>query len=180
VNTAEFRDCFKLEFAKPLVDAGFEFVGRGQTLRYLNGTRDLRILRLGGRLARVGAIRSVVCFRHSFLRPVNSDDADQISLSTEDFPRKMTFGDFSNGASTGPRYRPQNRGRYDIDTFDYADQGKDQVRARLAALRSVVVGQILPWADTLTAAGELDEIRRFGEGAWCELRWIEDYQAYLA
>ena len=70
----EFTRLFDQEFAYPLFDHGFSFVGSGKTLRYVSGNRDLRIVRQGGKLVRPRVMRSVICFRHIFLRPLNSDD----------------------------------------------------------------------------------------------------------
>lgn len=40
----------------------------------------------------------------------------------------------------------------------------------------LVETRVLPWANSLTEQGELSQIAQFGEQAWCEKRWMEDYR----
>ncbi|MDU8941962.1 hypothetical protein [Ovoidimarina sediminis] len=91
----DFNALYTRVFEDPLLALGFARVGRGKSLKHLEDGRDLRILRLRGRFARPGTIRTVIVFRHSVLRPVRSDDPGLETLDVSDFPRKLTFYDFS-------------------------------------------------------------------------------------
>lgn len=176
---SEFKDIFDREFAAPLSAIGFAFMGRSRTLQYLNNKSDLRIIRLGGRLLRQGEMRSVVCFRHTFLRPINSDDPAN-AKNVEDFPRKQIFQDFSGFFSPKIGYQPENTGRWRKDSFDYQNATNDDVIHRLRKFRYSVEKRIVPWADSLSPEDEMKQIKRFGEQAWCEQRWIEDYETFLS
>lgn len=179
MNHQEFKEQFDQAFAKPLCENGFSLVGRGKTLQFQNGNRELRIIRQGGRAERPGIWRSVICFRHTFLRPINSDDPNQQSLSVSDFSRKLVFQDFDGWRQTVLNYRPENSGRWKIHDFHYANSETHNVRMRLQELTKIVEKRVLPWARTLTEKNELEQIRKHGEQAWCERRWIKDYEDFL-
>lgn len=179
MDHCRFEYHFDQEFARPLSEIGFDFVGRGRSLRYLNGPKELRIIRLGGRMARPGAIVSVIGFRHTFLRPVASDNSDETNLSVSDFSRKLTFADFEGKLERQLVYRPDNLGHWRRDVFRYGDCSEEDVLGRLRYVRELVTTRIVPWADRRAAADELAQIRQFGEDAWCERRWIADYEAFL-
>lgn len=180
MKSEEFNNLFGQEFAKPLSQSGFEYVGRGQTLKYLKGNNELRLIRLGGRLSRPGAMVSVICFRHIFLRPVSTDEPNPKAVFTQDFSRKQVFQDFRGFLKPRPNYRPNNSGRWGRDTFEYGGSSENDVRLRLRALRKLFTNRIMPWANSITPEGELDQIKEFGEQAWCEMRWIEDYEDFLS
>ena len=180
MQSEEFQNLFVTEFAKPLIEHGFRMIGRGSSVHHVDGTRELLILRQGGRLARPGSARSVICFRHSFLRPISSDDPQKTPIYVEDCPRKLIFDDFDGWFSPKLSYRPENSGRWRIHDTKYSNVNARMVSVHLRKLRTQVIKRILPWAHSLTEAGELSQIKRFGENAWCEQRWIEDYEAFLS
>ncbi len=121
----------------------------------------------------------VICFRHTFLQLVSSDDPDTEQLIVQDFPRKLKFDDFDTWLRPAPIYRPENLGRWPVHTFVYKDKTEKQVTQSFQKLLTLVEQRILPWANSLTEEGELEQIKRYGEGVWCEKRWIEDYEAFL-
>ena len=180
MDTQSFNALFLEELAEPLRDHGLDRVGKGHTLRFLRGANDLRLLRLGGRLQVPGAMVTVICFRHNFLRPVNGDDPSATTLYAGDFPRKHAVADFDSAPERGPAYRPHNLGRWPRDVFPYADASEDDVRRHLTLLREAFATRILPWAAKVTPEHEFAQLRANGEGAWCERRWIEDYERAIA
>ncbi|MBD3663888.1 hypothetical protein [Sulfitobacter aestuariivivens] len=180
MKNEEFHKLFTTEFVEPLIEQGFCLIGRGNSLRYASGNRELLILRQGGRLARPGFARSVICFRHSFLRPIASDDPKKSPIYVQDCSRKLIFDDFDGWNPSQLNYRPENSGRWRIHDTNYANGDEGMVRSHLRELRKTVVARILPWLETITEKGELSQIKRFGENAWCEQRWIEDYEAFLS
>ena len=176
----EFNELFDQGFARPLVEMGFDFVRRTKSLRYLKGTRDLWIKRIDGKWPHPGLARTAICFRHSFLRPVSSDDPDSQNLVVDDFPRKLTFEDFDGFLKPRLNYRPENSGRWLTSDFAFGDQSCEAVRKRLRTMTRLVEKRILPWVGAITENTELSQISKYGELAWCERRWIEDYEAFLA
>ena len=180
MQSSEFNNLFRAEFAEPLFEHGFQMVGRGRSMHHVNDTRELLILRQGGRLARQGVARSVICFRHTFLRPIESEDPAKKSIYVEDCPRKLTFDDFEGWVRPVLNYQPENSGRWRIHDVNYASLGSAKLCARLKKLRTIVIKRVLPWTQSLTEESELSQIKRFGENAWCEQRWIEDYENFLS
>jgi hypothetical protein len=176
----EFQRIFATEFAEPLIEHGFQMIGRGSSMHKIDGNRELLILRQGGRLMRPGFARSVICFRHTFLRPIASEDPQKTPIYVQDCPRKVTFDDFEGWFRPKLSYRPENLGRWRFHEFKYSEVDARSACARLKRLQETVIERILPWAQSLTEAGELVQIKRFGESAWCERRWIEDYEAFLS
>lgn len=176
----EFNTLFDDEFADPLTALGFAFVRSSKSLRYQNGPIDLWIKRIGGKRPQPGVARMAIAVRHSFLRPVSSDDPGSSKLIMDDFPRKLTFEDFDGGPNPDLTYRPQNMGRWGTSAFVYGNQTPKTVRQCLRDLKDLVETRVLPWAASLSATGELDQIIKFGDGAWCETRWIEDYRAHIS
>ena len=174
----EFNSLFDEEFAHPLAEMGFAFVRKTKSLRYLSGTRDLWIKRVGGKWPHPGMAKTAICFRHSFLRPVSSDDPKSATLIVNDFPRKLTFNDFDGWLMPSLTYRPENSGRWETSDFKYGDETEKAVRKRLRKMKGLVEKRILPWANSLTEHGERSQIAKFGEQAWCEKRWIEDYRSH--
>ncbi|MDV4145982.1 hypothetical protein [Shimia sp. FJ5] len=172
----EFDSLFDEEFAHPLIEMGFAFVRKTKSLRYQSGTRDLWINRIRGKWPHPGIARTTICFRHSFLRPVSSDDPNSTKLIADDFPRKLTFDDFDGWRTPSLTYRPENSGRWATSDLKYGDMTEQAVRKRLRKMKMLVETRVLPWANSLTEQGELSQIAQFGEQAWCEKRWMEDYR----
>jgi hypothetical protein len=158
----------------------FVFVRKTKSLRYLDGTRDLWIKRISGKWPHPGVARTAICFRHSFLRPVSSDDPNSEKLIVDDFPRKLTFEDFDDLLTPNLNYRPENTGRWSTTDVTYGKQPHEAVRKHLRKMKKLVEIRILPWVNTLTEDTELFQISRYGEQMWCEKRWIEDYEAFIA
>ena len=176
----DFNSLFDQEFANPLIEQGFSFVGKGKTLMLERDNRDLRIIRVGGKSPHPGIMKSVICFRHSFLRLVSSDDTKTKTLIVDDFPRKLTFDDFDTVLKPTFNYRPNNSGRWPVHEFAYGVQTESDVAARLRKLLELVEKCVLPWMNSLTEESELEQLRLYGEKAWCEKRWIEDYEQYVS
>jgi hypothetical protein len=54
---------------------------------------------------------------------------------------------------------------------------EEAVKASLDGLRHRIEEKVIPWMSWLTPARALAQIREFGEDAYCERIWLEDYQA---
>jgi hypothetical protein len=179
MKSEEFNDLFDQDFAKPLLNLGFSYVRRSKTLKYINGENELQLKRLGGRLSRPGTMVSVICFRHTFLRPTQCDDPFEELLEVSDFTRKLTFQDFRGIFRPKLNYIANNSGHYEYDTFNYEKATASNVKKGLRDLVRLVEKRVLPWTNSLTPETELAQILKFGEQAWCEKRWIEDYGCFL-
>jgi hypothetical protein len=47
-------------------------------------------------------------------------------------------------------------------------------------MRDQVTEYGMAWMERLTPAEALNELKRYGENAYCERIWIEDYEAFLS
>jgi hypothetical protein len=72
------------------------------------------------------------------------------------------------------RYRPWNLGHVPKDLMSDKDAPH-----QLAQLGSALERYVPALPDQLTPERIVANIERYGEGAWCEQRWIEDYRAHL-
>jgi hypothetical protein len=109
---------------------------------------------------------------------VSSDDPDSTKLIVNDFPRKLTFEDFDGWLKPSLNYHPENSGRWRTSDFTYGDQSQKIVRNHLKKMRCLVEKKVLPWVNSITVDSELDQIIKYGEQAWCEKRWIDDFRFY--
>jgi len=173
----EFNKLFDDVFAQKLIATGFVFVRKTKTLRYQSGTRDLWIKRVTGKWPHPGVSRTAICFRHNFLRPVSCDDPNSTNLIVDDFPRKLRFEDFGGWQKPDLRYRPKHSGRWVTTDLAYGTQSPRRVTKRLQKMANLVGTRVLPWVNSIIEESELSQIVRYGEQAWCEERWIDDYKA---
>ena len=173
-----FNHLYHDEISDPLSSLGFEAIG-GKSLRYSDGIRDLRFINLGGRLRKVGALRTMICFRHHCLRPLQKNHMEADVFDVTEFPRKLTFHDFS-GTFIPPSYRSNDFHRWGYDSLEYADETEQNVSERLQKIRAIITERILPWVKTLTPESELKQIEGRGYPTWYEQKWINDYKSFIA
>ena len=175
----EFELIYKQTFSDPLIELRFEYVGKTLSLRQVENFGEILIRRLGGKMTRPGSIATMVCFRHTFLRPINSDDPDERIKIISDYPYKLLWSDFENYPSTAVSYVSRNLDHYPLDRFCFEDLPSPLVIEILKGFCEIVSDKIIPWARSRTPEASLGYLETKGEGAWCEMRWIEDYNAYI-
>ena len=173
----KFNQLYQSEFLEPLEGIGFE-IFKKKSLRYSEHEQDLRLVVLGGEFAKPGVIRTVICFRHTFLRPLKNGHVGEDVFDVAEFPRKLTFHDFS-GTYVRPDYDPDRFYRWGYDSVDYINTDENEVSERLDVLKGIVVDRVLPWMKVLTPYGELAQIKKHGSNTWFERRWIEDYESFI-
>ncbi|MEO9895238.1 MAG: hypothetical protein ABJD13_03460 [Paracoccaceae bacterium] len=173
-----FNHLYQDEVSDPLSSLGFEGIG-GKSLRYSDGIRDLRFINLGGGFRKVGALRTMICFRHQFLQPLQKNHMEADVFDVTEFPRKLTFHDFS-GTFVPPSYRSNDFHRWGYDSLEYADETKQYVSERLQKIRVLIAERVLPWVKTLTPESELKQLEGRGYSTWYEVKWIADYKSFIA
>ncbi len=127
-----------------------------------------------------GCATLIICFRHTFLRPINGEEPVEFTLESSDYPFKLLFRSFGRIALRRPSYRPVNLGLREVDRYRFEDKTPARVRRDLTRLTNKLLGRVLPWSSRMTPAVVARQIRQNGEGAWCEKRWLKDYQAHIA
>ena len=173
----KFNKLYRSEFLKPLEAIGFE-IFKKKSLRYSEQGQDLRLVVLGGKFAKPGVIRTVICFRHQFLRPPKNGYIGEDVFDVAEFPRKLTFYDFS-GTYVRPDYQSDRFYQWGFDSLDYVNADEDDVSKRLDALKETMVNRVLPWMKVLTPYGELAQMKKHGRNTWFERLWIEDYEGFI-
>jgi hypothetical protein len=163
----EFELLFDAEVAKPLSHRGFK--RQGKSLYASENLALISLIRLGGRMARPGAIVHVLCCRMTFMRDRSERVPDDFVREPFDYPFKL----LPSKLPTTLHYVPRNL-NYDYEVIEFQGRSRDAVSQDLKQIRSAVVERVLPWVSTLTPTAMKEELRTFGENAWCERMWIED------
>jgi hypothetical protein len=180
MNRDSFMPLFIQHLAQPLLARGYRFVGKGQTLAYDASDLTLALIRLGGKRAQPGSIAHVLCARHRFLRTLEEEAVPSgDTLSVNDYPYKFRPSSLLGLPPSRWRYRPSNLGHWEYDRLDYGGLGPNEVRSDLVVLRELLAGPAVSWASALTPQKVAEELHTYGENAWCERLWLEDYRGRL-
>ena len=149
------------------------FAAKGKTLTFFHGPLTIALFRLGGRTSTPGSISHILCFRHSFLRDRTELVPAGVPNEVFDYPYKFKpLGDIEKKLV----YRSQNL-NYDYERLQWENINETLIHQKLDRIAAHIEDRVLPWAKTLTLAKAKAEIEQYGEGAWCERMWIEDYAA---
>lgn len=173
---ALFEEC--VEF--PLSREGFERFRKTKSLVLTRDYTQVSLIRLGGKLTRPGCTAQIICFRHTFLRPIDTEHPVEFTLRPSDYPYKWRLRNFGGFAIKGPRYRPENLGKWKVDRYCFESRTRQEVQKDLTRHKDTLINKVLPWSSRLTPFVAAEQIRKYGEDAWCEKRWIEDYERHLA
>jgi hypothetical protein len=168
----EFERLFDAKVGEPLSQSGFQ--RSGKSLYADANLASVSLIRLGGRMARSGAISHVVCCRMSFMR----DRTERIPEGFVPDPFDYPFKFLPTKLSANLQYVPQNL-RYDRELLEFQARRNALVQQDLEKLTSSIVERVQPWAASLAADAVKNELLTLGENAWCERMWIEDCENYL-
>lgn len=176
----EFNELF-LQFAEePLRHCGFVRHKNTRTLMRTVESAQLSLIRLGGRLSRPGCITHTLCFRHTFLRPIESDEPVATSLEPNDYPFKLELSKFASANPDDLRYRPMNLGNWPRDRIEFGESEPGVVQGELERFVDQLTTLVVPWVASMSPEVAAHQIATFGEDAWCERRWLEDYAKRLS
>ena len=129
-------------------------------------------------MASPGGISHILCFRHIFLRTCEEVVPRGFVSEVSDYPYKLRLPDFASDAE--PRYTPQNLGHWAYDRFEFDGVPTAKLRERLRALYSTILNRAVPWARGMSPQLAFADIRQFGEDAWIERIWSQDYSKHLS
>ena len=163
----EFEPLFDVEVAEPLSRRGFKRVGK--SLYTIENLASVSLIRLGGRMARPGAIVHLFCCRLSFMRDRTERVPNDFVSEPFDYPFKL----LPRKLPATLHYAPRNL-NYEPEVITFQGRDSGAIRRELGQICSAILVQLLPWAGALTASAVEEQLRTFGENAWCERMWIED------
>ena len=75
-------------------------------------------------------------------------------------------------------YSPCNLGHWKYDTIKFGDL--TDATLHLGDMLDQINKYGTAWMERLTPAESLRQIKRYGEDAYCERIWVEDYEAFLS
>jgi hypothetical protein len=169
----EFELLFDAEVAGPLDRRGFKRAGKN--LYATENLASVSLIRLGGRMARPGAIAHLLCCRLSFMRDLTERVPDGFVPSPFAYPFKL----LPSQLPPSPPYVPRNL-NYQPEVIAFQGRDRDAIRQELGQISSLILVRLLPWAGALTATAVEEQLQTFGENAWCERMWIEDCKNHNA
>jgi hypothetical protein len=168
-----FELLFDAEVAGPLGRRGFKHVGK--SLYATENLASVSLIRLGGRMARPGAIAHLLCCCLCFMRDLSEHVPNGFVPSPFAYPFKL----LPTKLPPALHYMPRNL-NYDAEVIAFQGRDRDDIRQELRQISSVILVRILPWAGAPTAAAVEEQLLKFGENAWCERMWIEDCKNHIA
>ena len=108
------------------------------------------------------------------------DDPVAFTLEANDYPYNLSMQEFAEPTMGQPRYQSMNLGRWPRHSYCFEGVDPKVVRRDLTFLKDLLVDKVVPWASQMTPDIVAAQIKKHGEGAWCERRWLEDYDAHLS
>jgi len=172
MHKAEFDARWDTDFRLPLERAGFVRRGRSMGLVYIEDDWELAVLRPYGRFVEPNTAPIVFCFRHTFLRPVSSDDPKR----QKDWVDYLRGGRPADISHAGPALPFQSsvpaRETFEGPTFEAAARA-------LSEWAALVKDVVLPWARRTSPKEELALLQQAATGRWDDAQWIEDYRGAL-
>lgn len=171
MDAGTFERLFVQHVTEPSVAVGFERWGKGL---WLDGPHGMRaaVLRTESRYTWPFELTLVV--GHDCLRDFEDRNPAPRSRNPSEWPIKIAPSDAAGLLKRRWRYEPHNLGRWPSDVMDDAaasEQLQQIGRALTTAFPDV--------ADVLTPVTVRSQVAKRGEDAWCERRWIADYDALI-
>ena len=176
MDKAEFDQLFEYVVVQPLQDLRFKRLG--QSLARFDQTNTIILMRLGGKMTLPGTLAHILCFRHSFLRDFDGNVPAKPPNNPHEYPFKFRPSLLQDRRSSDWRYEPRNL-NYDYDRFEWENRSAADVTRWLRALSEFIATRFVPWTDGMVPRTAQAQIVRYGEKAWCDRRWDEDYERFL-
>ena len=173
MDKQQFEKLFDAIIVSPLESSGFE--RKGKSVYLVQSDIAISLMRLGGRMAIWGGISQILCFRHSFLSTLYEESNFGFESEVFSYPVKLKPLDVKHSLRRSIKYRPTNS-RLKGEEFVFDDKSEKQVLKYLSrVLKSV--NTVHGWAQRIEPDQLSSEIKKFGESAWIENRWLDSYEA---
>lgn len=167
VRASEFDVLFERDVVDVVASVGFE--PWGKSLWFSTGGMRAAVLRT--ELRSQWPFRLTLVVGHDCLRDFEDRCPAPRSRNVSEYPIKVRPSD-ADALLGDWHYQPWNQGRCPADELS-----DEQVESQLASIGRVLTAAFPAIVNVLTPERMLDEIGRHGERAWCERRWMSDYQA---
>ena len=184
MKSAEYHNLLDALVAQPLRSEGW--IQERRRLCRRSGHSVAALLVVGSKFSSLGQfVQYTLCFRHDFLRTLEMIPARGLLTEPDEYPIKIAPSGASQylrkGRLRGWAYTPVNLGVRDreYDTIPYGELSPEAVERELVILRSVLQEFVPAFQEFFTPEEAVRQLRRNGEGAYCERIWIEDYEAFL-
>src|SRR5215467_6216329 len=135
----EFELLFDAEVAAPLARQDFKRVSK--SLYATKHVASVSLIRLGGRMARPGAIAHLLCCRLSFMRDRTERIPNGFVPEPFDYPFKL----LPSKLPATLRYAPRNL-NYEPEVITFQGRDGGVIRQELRQICSAILVDILPWA----------------------------------
>ncbi|WP_417541271.1 hypothetical protein [Microbacterium maritypicum] len=155
--------------AAPAQTVGFERWGK----RLWYEQDGLRVVLLRTELRNSWPFKLTLAVGHSCLRDFDGRQPAPRSASPSEYPIKIKP---SQTAYLTDKYRyvPLNLGRWPSDVMS-----DDTAEAQLQQIGAALAEHVPSLSRELTPQRMVASIKRYGQNAWCEQRWIDDYTTEL-
>jgi hypothetical protein len=180
MKAAEFNGIYDRVLVQPLLAAGF--VQHGPSLFFFEDSGVLSLLRHQNKWSSLTqSTLFTVCIRHHFLRDLERQPCERLSRSINDYPFKIQPSKLRpDFLRSGWHYEPCNLGHWPEDRIEYGNAAASDVTSQLEGIRDSVYLVGLPWLRFLVPVEARNQILKYGESAYCEKIWLEDYERFIA
>ena len=167
MEASRFDGLFVRHVVGPAERAGFARWGKGLWFE----RQGLRAALLRTELRYIWPFAFTLVVGHDCLRDFDDRLPAPRSRNPSEWPVKLRPS-LARDLVDGWTYLPWNTGRWPADTME------DKVVAeQLAAIGDALAASFPEVIEHLTPAAVVQQLRRNGDSAWCERRWIADYVA---
>ena len=178
MKAAEFNAIYDKVLVQPLVAAGF--VRHGASLFFFDDFGVLVLVRHRDKWSSLTqSTLFTVCIRHHFLRDLDKQPCERFSESINDYPFKIQPSklrpDFFRSRW---HYEPCNLGHWPEDRIEFGSA--TDVAPQLEGIRDSLLSVGVAWLRFLVPVEARRQILRYGESAYCEKIWLEDYEKFIA
>jgi hypothetical protein len=177
MKAVEFNTIYDEVVVKPLVAAGF--VQRDKNLFFFDASGVLALFRYRNKWSSfIQSTLLTVCIRHRFLRNLDKQPCDQFTKTIDDYPFKIQPTKFLlDFLKCGWHYTPCNLAHWPKDEIEF---GKDNnARAKIENIRDIILAACPQWLKFLEPKEAYRQISQYGESAYCEKIWLEDYERHI-
>jgi hypothetical protein len=177
MNAEEFNVIYDKTFVQALVAAGF--VRRRTNLFFFEDSGVLAVIRHANKWSSLAQTTLLtVCVRHRLLRNLDKGPCDQFAESINDYPFKIQPSKMSlDFFNDGWHYIPCNLGHWPEEKIEF---GKDFGGvAKIESIRNAILSSGQKWLKFLKPQEAYNQILKYGESAYCEKIWLEDYKIHI-
>ena len=177
MDAKEFNCQYEDLLVGPLRNIGFRI--NRKSLSYTKDQTVLALIRFQMKFSGLTqGTHFLLCVRHAFLRTLEKEPATKFLSAASEYPFKLLVSKLSQNIRETWHYQPINLGARDYDTVLFGEL--IDASAILSEMREKITNFDLVWMEYLTPTKALKQLRKYGEDAYCEKIWIEDYEAFLS